>query len=356
MHIAILSDGIPGHLNQSLGLLAWLQSENNRAVTHETLDCQLQRKWARRGLASACNQLHYLPALATSILSAYKLQQPQKKPDLLISAGGNTSYANCALSNRWACPNLFLGSQRRLRPGNFSGLLTLEPTPVADSSNIVMPFAPSPVAAGAGHPPRENVWGLLLGGDGSGYEYREQDWQALLGWAAAIHRQYGIRWVIATSRRSPQMLRGECQRVLGDTAIFAGCWAGHAGAADFATSLPDAGRIFCTEDSMSMLSDAFNLGRPVTSLRPDSAAPPARYQAALAAFEAQQLLARWNIADLNTDALQLVGGAGTQTLASERLLATRRQVIRAIALRVRTVHDRAAGTVHQAGQPILAAS
>jgi len=53
---------------------------------------------------------------------------PDQGCDLIVSTGGKTSFANAWLARWKNVPNIFVGSLRRLSPGHFSVVLTLEPT------------------------------------------------------------------------------------------------------------------------------------------------------------------------------------------------------------------------------------
>ncbi|MBB3060377.1 ELM1/GtrOC1 family putative glycosyltransferase [Microbulbifer rhizosphaerae] len=294
MRILILSDGIPGHVNQARGLADWLRHSGRSVSVHEA-DCRLRFKWLRRPLAFSCNRLERFPTPARWILRCYRIQLPTQPADLIVSAGGNTSFANSVLARYWQCHNIFIGSLRHLSCKNFSALLTLEAVAGSPPNNLVMDFAPARVGNGRIEP---NRWALLLGGDGSGYRYRRQDWTTLLRWARECAEENDIRWIVAGSRRSPGYLRQLCDRHLPESFVAASCWPGDS-SPSLADTIPSAERIFCTEDSMTMLSESINLARPLTSLRPQSVSMPDRYRWALEKFEDMGLIERVAIGELN---------------------------------------------------------
>lgn len=316
MRIVILSDGIPGHVSQALGLADWLRHWGKSV---SVLEARLRFKWLRRPLASACNGLDRFPIPARWILRCYRMQLPTEPADLIVSAGGNTGFANSALSRHWQCRNIFIGSPRHLADKNFSALLTLEPVAGSPPNNLVMDFAPARVGSGKAQP---NHWALLLGGDGSGYRYRREDWSALLCWASERAEKDGIRWIVAGSRRSPGYLRQLCRQHLPESSVAADCWPGD-GSPPLVDILPRAERILCTEDSMTMLSESINLARPLTSLRPLSANMPDRYRRALEKFEGMGLLERVAIAGLDTFSGDPKNSQGQE----EKISAARRRLI-----------------------------
>ncbi|WP_078084535.1 ELM1/GtrOC1 family putative glycosyltransferase [Microbulbifer mangrovi] len=286
MKVCLLSDGIPGHVNQAHGLLDWLRAEGI-ALEVDIYQCRLRAKWLRPLLAAACNRLSHHRLLARAVLRCYHFSPTPAAADLILSAGGNTSFASAALAHLQGVPNIFIGSPRKLSASTVSALLTLEPSAGFERNNVVLDIAPARVSSKA---PDQRTWALLLGGDGSGYEYRQQDWKDILRWANAQARASGIRWIVAGSRRSPAYLRDLCEEELDTDLVGAWCWPDSAQA--LSDLLPTAVRIVCTEDSMSMLCESMNLARPLLSLRPASAQPPARYRKAIAKFEQLGFLER----------------------------------------------------------------
>ena len=74
-------------------------------------------------------------------------------------------------------------------------------------------------------------------------------------------------------------------------------------------------RVFVTEDSMTMLSEAACALRPVHSLRPATAAPAQRYEQALQRFAGQRWLCRHTIAEL-ADRVEALDAQHCQALAA----------------------------------------
>ncbi|MBC7185055.1 MAG: mitochondrial fission ELM1 family protein, partial [Marinobacter sp.] len=132
LNILLLSDGLPGHVNQSRGLINWLSGRYHCTVTE--LDISLRLKSLTRVLLP--HLLHETRWGAAVTPYCYGKGSPlPAAPDLIVSAGGNTSFLNVALARRWQVPNVFLGSKRRLRSDDFAAHLTLEPT--GEPHNIV---------------------------------------------------------------------------------------------------------------------------------------------------------------------------------------------------------------------------
>nr|WP_010131777.1 ELM1/GtrOC1 family putative glycosyltransferase [Microbulbifer agarilyticus] len=287
LNILLLSDGIPGHVNQAHGFVDWLRDAGFTPKV-QLVACALKAKWLRPLLALASNHSAGSAAVTRAILAAHTLQPYPQIPHLIVSAGGNTRFANSALARLWGCPNVFIGSPRNFAPHAVTALLTLEPATGFTRNNLIVDFAP---ARTSNVQPSPNTWALLLGGDGSGYRYQQQDWQAILQWARDCAKKNQIQWLVAGSRRSPPDLRALSQEILREAHGHQHCWPGDGGEL-LAERLPRARQIVCTEDSMSMLCEAINLPRPLLSLRPAEVSSPPRYQQAIEKFAQRGYLQR----------------------------------------------------------------
>ena len=297
----LLSDGRPGHFNQAKALVKALSM--TRPVRTEWIDMRL-----RSGIYRNVQRLllkHSRAVLpAAGLKCFYSYQLPDGIPDYIVSAGGRTSFANAWLARQFAVPNFFIGSLRGLPPALFSAVLTLEPMPAVEN-NIVMDQPLSVIdqqllaqldipQAWSG----QTCWCLLVGGDGSGYRYSEQDWQNLVQSLDALARKNGIRWLISTAPRSgpfvEQVLRYmQGKPWLAELALYS----------DDADSqipfyLAAAEKIFVTEDSMTTLGEAVSSGKPVFSLRPGVAGPNKKYSAALQRFVDRRQVMRLQIDEL----------------------------------------------------------
>jgi len=303
----LLSDGRPGHFNQAKALVRALSM--TQPVQTEWLDMRL-----RSGIFRNVQRLllkHSQAVLPSGALKCfYQYQAPDRTPDYIVSAGGRTSFANAWLARQFAVPNFFIGSLRGLPPALFSAVLTLEPLPGIDN-NIIMEQPLSVIdkqllaqldipQAWSG----QICWSLLIGGDGSGYRYREQDWRNLVQALDALARTNGIRWLISTAPRSGPLVEQALRSVQGkawlaDLALYT-----DAADSQIPLYLAAAEKIFVTEDSMTMLGEAVSSGKPVFSLRPGMADPNSRYYAAL-----QRFVQRSQVVRLQIDALAKVSSS-----------------------------------------------
>lgn len=268
LKVLVVSDGLPGHLNQSRGLVCWLGTRF--AVETQELEVRLRmRAMARRLLPPL---VEVAPALAT-LRSFYQVPAlTGAAPDVIVSAGGNTSFANALLARHFCVPNVFIGSPRRIAPGAFAANLTLEPT--GDAGNVVTPVAPSPVSPEAiaqsatefraQHDLADGkFWLMACGGSGAGKSYTADDWTTLAHWMNDAAESHGIRWLLSTSRRTGAS--GEealAASLKADHVAYAVWWSRHPERI-LGTLMGAAERLFVTVDSMSMVSECIGAQKPV---------------------------------------------------------------------------------------------
>ncbi|MCP5208702.1 MAG: mitochondrial fission ELM1 family protein [Hahellaceae bacterium] len=291
--IWLISDGIPGHLNQALGLTETLQ-EIIGATSLHCIDATLKRKWLRPLLGVAINANNLSASERLTKLAYGIVALPDQRPDLIISAGGNTSFINALFGKRYQCPCLFIGSLRKLQADCFTAVLTLEAIPEA-SNNIVMEIPPTRItpekAAQAGvwitqhsNQAPEYLWGMIIGGEGAGFTYGEQDWKALAEAMVSLSQSQGIKWLITTSRRTGIENEKILKAAIPENIIEKAVWYNHQPEKTMLAFLGASSRVFCTADSMSMIAESVSAGSTVTVLTPKQSNPNEKYENALQSF------------------------------------------------------------------------
>jgi len=229
-------------------------------------------------------------------------QVPEGSFDLVLSAGGNTLPANAILAGGYRCPNLFVGSIRRLKPDLFWRILfyqaqkpappfihwKITPVPIhetrlkerADAFLKQYSLAEGP------------LWSLLIGGDGGGYVFSEQDWRDLVQLMESCASRFGIRWLVVTSRRTgalAESILGEMTKQ--DAVAYMSLYASDGGEHYFDV-LGAGERVFVTEDSHMMVTEAVYSGKPVVTLRPRQATPDPSNRHFLEQYEQEKYIVR----------------------------------------------------------------
>lgn len=309
----VLSDGRPGHYNQSKGIVKAL--ELLRPVELQWIEVDLRAGFFRRVLKELLN--HTTCSLPEWLLRlCFRLpDMPANRPEIIVSAGGKTSYLNAALARRFDCQNVFAGSLRGLSDRFFSAVLTLEPIPGAQR-NIVVDLAPTIVdpeevrVAGTGYRREKGLddsplWAMILGGDGAGYVYEKEDWVNLAAVMTELATKYRIKWLLTTSRRTGRKAESVLQEMLPAEILVDSVWYGNEPRKVMQAFLGASEVVFCSEDSMSMITEAIASARPVYSFRPSRANPDLKYRKALECFVGHGWLSRITMSKIGGDQVDL---------------------------------------------------
>jgi hypothetical protein len=309
LHVWVLSDNRPGHYNHSRGIVAALAGL--RPIEQHWVNLDLRLGLARNPMRLLLNHLATPPPVGWLKLFYVMPALPQAPCDLVVSAGGRTSFANAWLARRMKARNIFAGSLRRLSPALFDVVLTLEPLRPAVPNNLVLDLPPSAVDVSQlrrdGLALRaeqgldgQAVWTMMLGGDGAGYRYRDKDWRQLAQLLQRLGEEHGIRWLLVSSRRTGRAAERLIGEGMDSRYVAASCWYREGAADGVAACLGAADQVFVTEDSMTMLTEAIYSRRPVVSLRPAAVAPTSRYADMIGRFAAKGWICRYAIEELST--------------------------------------------------------
>ena len=289
LRVWLLSDGVPGHVNQARGLLYWMAKQRELDVEEVsvrlragTLSRQILTVWIERSMDHV-----------RGLKWAYAIDYPVEPPDLIVSAGGNTAFANVLLQRRFEVPNVFIGSGRRLSGKIFSAHLTLEPT--GGSTNVVMTLSPSNIdalaVAEAGRTWRQEtissnrpLFCMACGGNGAGVRYRVRDWTRLGIWMSRIASELDIRWLVSTSRRTTSTGESALRAAIADSALAYAIWWHQRPEPIFQTLLGAADCNFVTHDSMSMINECISAEKPLVVVQGGRGGPDTRYTNVLNKF------------------------------------------------------------------------
>lgn len=276
--IWIISDGNPGHFNQSLAI-SELVSERRSVVT-EWIDARLKVRGFLRPLLAALLNVGKLrfPEAAIKLLYALPDQMPEGTPNLIISSGGKTAFLNVILARRTASKNLFIGTPPGITCENFTSLLMLENDPRCANwlllDSIPTRVTPEKTAA-LGRQFKEQcklegaqLWCMLIGGASRSHRYTAEDWRQLALAMNALAEKHDIKWLVTTSRRTGRA----CEEVLSKTlkpeiVAEAAYWGieprkvvlAYLGASDV---------VFSTQDSLTMITEAMASGKPAYAVYP----------------------------------------------------------------------------------------
>lgn len=267
----IISEGSPGHISQSEGLVAALARridlESTVIQTRPKLNGfarKLVRLWmGNRGLPDPF------------ITRWLRCGIPDSEPDLIVTSGGKAVFAARSLALKTGAPLVFLGERKPYPSGWFHTVFT--PSPFERDENDVpiemIPTTITPevvtVAAGAWNgKPQGPLWAMLIGGASASHQFTDTDWRSLGEQMNALAAKHGIRWLVSTSRRTGAPTEDVLRRSLDPKHVAYAVWWAEKPEKKMAAFLGAAQRIFVTQDSVTMVTEAVASGRPVVVTMP----------------------------------------------------------------------------------------
>ena len=189
-NILIISDGIPGHFNQSKGVAALLANRHSSKI--KIIDLQFTSHSLRGFITVFSRFLMKLPSpLTAKIISTLYSKVATSELDLIIAAGGKTAPYTAALRILSKVQIIQLGSPRGLHSSLFSALVTVKRY-YEDSSNVIASITPSIYSpqvcnkAAQEKELREHLL-FLVGGEGIGYSYEEDEWRSFINRIKQLH-------------------------------------------------------------------------------------------------------------------------------------------------------------------------
>jgi uncharacterized protein len=276
LKIILLADTRPGHYHLAEGVIAAI--ERLRAV--EVTRLAVERRWIAptRWLRRRINAQSFYPP--RMLRMAYRIDADSlPKADLVVSAGGETQMPNICVTRLLGVPNIYCGSLLRgLAPENFSLVISSYDRDAGSRRHMVVlkPSAIDPDAFGRpasvpryGPEHRPRVAGLLIGGNAGPFRYRRGEWERLLGFAKAVSKAWGTRWLVSTSRRTPDFVGDMIGELAKDQSVVARFIDYRsAGPGTLPEVFGKVEMIVCTEDSSTMISEAVSARLPVVGVAP----------------------------------------------------------------------------------------
>jgi mitochondrial fission protein ELM1 len=276
LKVIFLADTRPGHYHLAQGVIAAL----GRLRPVEVTRVEVKRKWIvpTRWLRRRITAKSFLPPRMLRMayrIDAYALP----KADLVVSAGGETQMPNICVARFLDIPSIFCGSLLRgLGPENFNLIVSSYDRDAGSDRHMVV-LKPSSIDPDALRRPRTvprygpkrhpRLAGLLIGGNAGPFRYRRKEWDELLAFAAEISKAWGTRWLVSTSRRTPDHVADKIAALAADETVVARFIDYRMeGPGTLPQVFSTADVIVCTEDSSTMISEAVSARLPVVGVAP----------------------------------------------------------------------------------------
>lgn len=275
--ILLLSDGNPGHYNQSVAITEKLETQF--AAQTEWLDIrQSIPGMLRRPFAIFLDRFPNLD-LADLLKHHFGVHSlPTSPPCVIVSSGGKTAFFNVLIARHYGCPNIFLGDHPPLAARNFSLVVTTQSAANCDSclqwDYLATRITPEKTAKQgfnyrvANGLSNERLWTILIGGQSRSHRYHTADWQHLAKAMNHLSERLNIRWLIATSRRTGIPAERTLKATLSPNTVADAAWWGDTQRKVIPAYLGAAEMVVCTQDSLSMITESIASAKPTYVVRP----------------------------------------------------------------------------------------
>jgi len=308
--LLILSDGRPGHFNQSLAVAEAIKGLYGVEVTYINIKVKRLAKYFLRILLNSTirRQLFGGKFSLKIIQMFYGGYEWVERPDIIISAGKDTSLLNAMLALMHGSKNFFIGYPKKLDNHLFTSILTV--LDLGFDNQIVLDVAPTRPYDGDlmafttryNLDPHYKYYTLLIGGDGSGYKFDEEDIEQLITFVNSTADK--VKWLITTSRRTAASYEGKMEKEMQAECFIAFNKNPQKVVAGF---LELSSAVFVTEESASMVSEAIASKNPVVTLVPKYHNSDKNYQKILQKFSTEKRIQRIEISKLENFEIDLGG-------------------------------------------------
>lgn len=316
MRVLFLKDDKPGHYNQTEGLLLYLR-EIFPNLEVEYIEVEIKSKFSRKILRFLLNNFSsfFKKESRLEYLSFFykKFELPKKNPDLIISTGGNVSNINAWFTKAYNSKNILNGALRGLKEELFTYVTTV--IDLGYKNQIILDVAPSLITkeklelSANKFLVEKNLskdtiyYCLLIGGDGAGYKYDDKFYDDSIAFVKNISKEKNIKWLVTTSRRTPEKIEEKLKNNLKDFCAYFVDYNKNPQKVMLAfIGLSE--RIFVTEESSSMISEAISSNKEVYTLRGKFFNPDKNFLALLNKFESSNYIKRINNFNFEEDKIK----------------------------------------------------
>ena len=276
MVIWVLDHGVPGHSAQTEGALELLENECLVSkVNYLKFDVTL-RGWMRLPAKLSLSLLPAKSALKLALSFHKGISLPNEKPDLIIGSGGTSLWLLYSLGRRFKIKTLYIGYPEGFPSYWYNVVLSPLPKPgisnLVESPRIITAIRPSKIAEDvddAGFPIREKkLVAVLIGGKSRSHHFEAKDWKNLAE-GLNILGEKGFRFVLTTSRRTGTNAERILKNIIKTDFLKDVVWWSETPQKKVSVFLGRSDRVLVTRDSLTMVSEAIDSGRPTCAIYPD---------------------------------------------------------------------------------------
>ena len=269
----IISEGSPGHLSQSEGLVAALGQQvklDVHVVQTRPRFGGFIRTLVRRWMGRSGR-----PLSDRFLKSLLGCEPPALMPNLIVTSGGKAVFAARSLAVKHGAPLVFLGERKPYPACWFHTVFTPSPFET-DATDVPLEMIPTSItpekvnAAATAWEERPNgcLWAMIIGGVSASHGYADVDWKLLALKMNTLAEAHDIRWLVSTSRRTGARAEAVLREHLDPSVIARAVWWSEKPEKLMAAFLGSATWVCVTRDSVTMVTEAVASGRPVLVTAP----------------------------------------------------------------------------------------
>jgi hypothetical protein len=284
MRVAVLKDNKAGHYNQSLAVSKAIQElyEDIQVDIYNIKVYKLSKYLLRFMLNNHFGRKLLSKSFSLKFVKFfYKIDKPLSEADIIVSSGKDTSMLNIWLKLVYEAKSIYIGHPKKLNYKLFDIVFTI--LDLGFENQIVLNVSPTLPYIGDiekfckeyNLDINDSYYTLLIGGDGSGYQYSEKEYDNLISF---VNSHQEKKWLVTTSRRTPLHIEKKMQKDM-KCAIFVAYNQEPKKVVGAFLKLCD--MAFVTQESASMLNEAISFQKPVISLYPKDKKEEDNYKAIL---------------------------------------------------------------------------
>jgi mitochondrial fission protein ELM1 len=267
--IWIFNEGSPGHLSQSIGFCDVLKQLYPVQVV-EVFGRTTLRGWQRHLLRFLIGKNGRPISLGwLSRIADIRVPENLETPDLIVSSGGKSVFAAYAYALFYQIPYVFIG-ERKPYPSQWFHAVFSPSADEVDEKTHLLDLIPTPASGqlrGLNGGPENRTWCMIIGGRSRSFPFCRQDWAVLAQRMNQLAERENIRWLVTTSRRTGLEAERVLQRELNPDIIKDAIWWAAEPRRELYSFMSRSERLFVTQDSITMVTEAIASGCPVVTIR-----------------------------------------------------------------------------------------
>lgn len=272
-NVWVINEGSPGHLSQSAGF-ARIIGELLPIQVHEIFGRTTLRGWQRHLLRYWMGKRgRPVPEKWLSGIANITIPEDAGRPDFIISSGGKSVFCAHFFASKYNVPYIFIGERKPYPDPWFYKVLSPAEKEVGDNT-VLLDLIPTPVSpdfiSQKGNP-EPNTWCMIIGGKSRSYPFENKDWEDLARGMNQLAERGGKQWLLSTSRRTGADAEAILKKNLLAHTIKDAVWWAQNPRRELYSFIARSERLFVTQDSTTMVTEAISSGRPVVTVDFDCA-------------------------------------------------------------------------------------